>query len=126
MSQLPNTQTNRRSDTGITVKLEFNGNIDTDATLTFSVGADAIEGYTGLGLTAQLPVTAFTESVTASTTTPLTEGTLEGSVVTLTLSGCAFERSIFDIRDAVTIAGIDGVSNTMAPTRPKERHEDYD
>ena len=103
-------QTNRRSDTGITVKLEFNGNIDTDATLTFSVGTDAIEGYTGLGLTAQLPVTAFTESVTASTTTPLTEGTLEGSVVTLTLSGCAFERSIFDIRDAVTIAGIDGVA----------------
>ena len=103
-------QTNRRSDTGITVKLEFNGNIDTDATLTFSVGADAIEGYTGLGLTAQLPVTAFTESVTASTTTPLTEGTLEGSVVTLTLSGCAFERSIFDIRDAVAVAGIDDVT----------------
>ena len=102
-------QTNRRSDTGITVILEFNGNIDTDATLTFSVGADAIEGYT-VGLTAQLPVTAFTESVTASTPTPLTEGTLEGSVVTLTLSGCTFERSIFDIRDAVTIAGIDDVT----------------
>ena len=114
-------QTNRRSDTEITVKLEFNGNIDTDATLTFSVGADAIEGYTGLGLTAQLPVTAFTESVTASTTTPLTEGTLEGSVVTLTLSGCAFERSIFDIRDAVTIAGIDDV--TMPWHQPNRKSD---
>ena len=103
-------QTNRRSDTGITVKLEFNGNIDTDATLTFSVGVDAIEGYTGLALTAQLPVTASIESVEASSASPLTEGTLDGSVVTLTLSGCTFERSIFDIRDAVTVAGIDGVT----------------
>ncbi len=103
-------QTNRRSDTEITVKLEFNGNIDTDATLTFSVGVDAIEGYNGLALTAQLAVTASTESVAASTASPLTEGTLEGSVVTLTLSGCTFARSIFDIRDAVTVAGIDGVT----------------
>ena len=101
---------NRVSDSEVTVKLEFNGNIDTDATLTFSVGADAITGYSGLALTALLPVTASMESVTASTTSPLTEATLEGSVVTLTLSGCTFERSIFDIRDAVTVAGIDGVT----------------
>ena len=101
---------NRVSDTEVTVKLEFNGNIDADATLTFSVGADAITGYSGLALTAQLSVTASMESVTASTTSPLTEATLEGSVVTLTLSGCTFERSIFDIRDAVTVAGIDGVT----------------
>ena len=100
----------RVSDTEVTVKLEFNGNIDADATLTFSVGADAITGYSGLALTAQLSVTASMESVTASTTSPLTEATLEGSVVTLTLSGCTFERSIFDIRDAVTVAGIDGVT----------------
>ena len=32
----------RVSDTEITVELEFDGNIDTDATLTFTVGADAI------------------------------------------------------------------------------------
>ena len=101
---------NRVSDSEVTVKLEFNGNIDTDANLTFSVGADAIEGYSGLTLTAQLPVTASTESVVASTASPLTEATLEGSVVALTLSGCTFARSIFDIRDAVTVAGIDGVT----------------
>ena len=107
---IPRHQTDRRSDNEVTVKLEFNGNVDADATLTFSVGADAIKGYSGLALTAQLPVTASMESVTASTTSPLTEATLEGSVVTLTLSGCTFERSIFDIRDAVTVAGIDGVT----------------
>ena len=101
---------NRVSDSEVTVKLEFNGNIDTDATLTFSVGADAITGYSGLALTAQLPVTASMESVTASTTSPLTEASLDGSVVTLTLSSCAFARSIFDIRDAVTVAGIDGAT----------------
>ena len=107
---IPRHQTDRRSVNEVTVKLEFNGNIDADATLTFSVGADAITGYSGLALSAQLPVTASTESVTASTASPLTEATLEGSVVTLTLSGCTFERSIFDIRDAVTLAGIDGAT----------------
>jgi cytochrome c oxidase assembly protein Cox11 len=107
---IPRHQTDRRSVNEVTVKLEFNGNIDADATLTFSVGADAITGYSGLALTAQLPVTASVESVTASTTSPLTEASLDGSVVTLTLSGCAFARSIFDIRDAVTVAGIDGAT----------------
>ena len=101
---------NRISDSEVTVKLEFNGNIDANATLAFSIGANAIEGYNGLALTAQLAVTASTESVAASTPSPLTEATLDGSVVTLTLSGCTFARSIFDIRDAVTVAGIDGVT----------------
>ena len=100
----------RVSDTEVTVELEFNGDIDTDATLIFSVGAGAIAGYSGPALTAQLPVTASMESVVASTTSPLTEATLEGSVVTLTLSGCTFERSIFDIRDAVKVSGIAGVT----------------
>ena len=100
----------RVGDSEVTVKLEFNGNIDADATLTFSVGADAIEGYNGPALTAELPVTASMESVAASTPTPLTEATLDGSVVTLRLSGCTFARSIFDIRDSVTVAGIDDVT----------------
>ena len=100
----------RVSDTEITVKLEFNGNIDTDATLTFTVGADAIAGYNGPALTAQIPVTAITESVVASTEMPLTETTLDGSVVTLTLSGDTYEQAASDIRDAVTVSGIDGVT----------------
>ena len=49
----------RVSDTEITVKLEFNGtDFDTDATLTFTVGADALAGYNGSPLTTQIPVAA--------------------------------------------------------------------
>ena len=100
----------RVSDTQVTVELDFNGNIDTDATLTFTVGADAIANYNGPPLTAQIPVTANTESVVASTASPLTEATLHESVVTLTLSGGAYERSIFKIRGAVEVSGIAGVT----------------
>ena len=100
----------RVSDTEITVELEFNGNIDTDATLTFTVGADAIAEYNGSPLTAQIPVTANMEAVVASTAAPLTEATLHESVVTLTLSGGDYERSGFTIRDAVEVSGIDGVT----------------
>ena len=100
----------RLSDTEITVELGFNGNIDTDATLSFSVGAGAIAGYGGSSLTTQLPVKASIESVTASTPSPLTERTLDGSVVTLRLSGRSYAGSIFKIRDAVKVSGIDGVT----------------
>ena len=51
----------RVSDTEITVELEFNGNFDTDATLTFTVGADALLRYDGPALIAQLPVTGGQE-----------------------------------------------------------------
>ena len=50
------------------------------------------------------------QTITASVDTPLTEATLDGSVVTLTLSGGTYERSIFDIRDGVTVSGIEGVT----------------
>ena len=100
----------RVSDTEITVELEFDGNIDTDASLTFTVGADAIAGYNGPPLTAQIPVTANMEAVVASMDSPLTEATLHESVVTLTLSGGAYERSRLTIKDAVEISGIDGVT----------------
>ena len=98
----------RVSDTEITVELEFNGDFDTDATLTFTVGAGAIANYSGSAFTAQVPVSASTESLVASTAAPLTEATLDGSVVTLTLSGRTYERSSFRIRDAVTVSGIPG------------------
>ena len=100
----------RVSDTEITVELEFNGDFDTDATLTFTVGAGAIANYSGAAFTAQVPVSASTESLVASTAAPLTEATLDGSVVTLTLSGRTYERSSFRIRDAVTVSGIPGVT----------------
>ena len=85
----------RVSDTKITVELEFEGNMDTDATLTFTVGADALVGYNGPALTTQIPVTANMEAVVASTAflRVLTEATLHESVVTLTLSGGDYEQS---------------------------------
>ena len=101
----------RVSDTEVTVELEFDGtDFDTTSTLTFTVGAEAIAGYNGPALTTQISVTAVAESVVASTATPLTEDTLDGSVVTLTLSGRTYERSTFRIRDAVTVSGISGVT----------------
>ena len=102
---------NRVSDTVVTVELEFNDNIDTDATLTFTVGADAIAGYNGSPLTAQqISVSSVAESVAAFTVSPLTEATLHRSEVTLILSGRTYERSIFDIRDAVEVSGVEGVT----------------
>ena len=113
----------RVSDTVITVELEFNGDFDTDATLTLNVGVDAIDGYNGPAFTAQLPVTGGQESIVASTEAPLTEATLDGSVVTLTLSGRKYARSIFDIRDAVTVSGIDGVTIPWHDPRRKSDTE---
>ena len=103
----------RISDTVITIELEFDGNLNADATLTFTVGADAIAGYNGPALIAQLLVTTGqtpAASLVASTRSPLTETTLDGSVVTLTLTGGTYERSLRDIRDAVTVSGISGVT----------------
>ena len=100
----------RVSDTEITVELGFNGNLDTDGTLTFTVGADAISNYNGSPLTVRVPVTAVTESIVASTDAPLTEATLHESVITLTLNGRNYERSRIDIGNALTVSGIDGVT----------------
>ena len=100
----------RISDTEITVELEFNGDFDTNATLIFTVGAGAIANYSGTAFTAQVPVSASTESLVASTTAPLTEATLDESVVTLTLSGRAYESSSYTVARAITVSGIDGVT----------------
>ena len=51
----------RVSDTKVTVELEFNGDIDTDGTLTFTVGAAALANYNGPALTAQIRVSSITE-----------------------------------------------------------------
>ncbi len=99
----------KESDTEITIELEFDGNIDTDAMLTFTVGADAIANYNGSALTAQLSVTAVEETLVASTERPLHEATLNESVVILTLSGRSFVRWASDIKKALAVNGIDGV-----------------
>ena len=100
----------RVSDTEITVELEFNGDFDTNAILTFTVGAGAIANYGGSAFTAQLPVSASTESLVASTAAPLTEATLDESVVTLTLIGRVYEDSSYTVGRAITVSGIDGVT----------------
>ena len=100
----------RASDTEVTIELEYAGNIDADGTLTFTVGAGAIAGYSGNALTATVPVTALEESLDASTASPLTEANLHGSVVTLTLSGRNYEQSSWDIERSLTVSGIDGVT----------------
>ena len=100
----------RVSDTQITVELEFASNMDTDATLTFNVEAGAIADYDGNALIVTLPVTAVEESLTASTQAPLTETTLDRSLITLTLTGRRFTRSERDIRGAVSLSGIDSVT----------------
>ena len=99
----------RISDTVVTIELTFDGDFDANATLTFTVGADAIAGYGGSEFTVQIPVTSGTESLVASTTAPLTEATLDGTVITLTLSGRIY-AGFFSIRNAVTVSGIDGVT----------------
>ena len=101
----------RVNDTEVIIELTFSGDFDTDATLTFTVGAGAIVGgYNGPALTAQVPVTAVEESLVASTEFPLTEATLHGSVITFTLTGRNYQRSIFPIEDAVMVSGIEGVT----------------
>ena len=52
------------------------------------------------------------ELMTVSTPQPLTEATLNGSSVTLTLlpSGAAYDTSIDNIRNALIVSGIDGVT----------------
>ena len=98
----------RQSDTEVTVELTFNGNLNTDGTLILTVGADAIAGYNGPALTAEVPVTAMQESIVASTELPLTEATLDGSVVTLTLSGGTYEEGWKE--NPVSVSGIEGVT----------------
>ena len=101
----------RVSDTVATVELDFNGNIDTAATLTFTVNAGAIANYEGSALTTELPVSASDESVRAAAARPLTEATLDGSIVTLTLHGRVYETSR-DVSRYLEISGIAGVTFT--------------
>ena len=98
----------RVNDTETIVPLRFSGNIDADATLTLTVGADAI-GY-NKDFTFQFPVTAVEESLEVSTEVPLTEAMLSGGVITLTLTGRQFVDDSSEIKDAVSVSGIDGVS----------------
>ena len=100
---------NRVGDTVVTVKLGFSGDLAADGTLTFTVEAGAIANYDGPALTAEIPVTAVTESVVASPSS-LWESSLNGSVVTLTLTNRSYQQDLSAIQYAVTMSGILGVT----------------
>ena len=60
------------SDTAVTIRLGFNGHIDKDSILTFTVDADAFEYYSGKSyrgpaLTAEIPVTVAATTETTDT-----------------------------------------------------------
>ena len=108
-------ETNRVGDTVVTVKLGFSGDLAADGPLTFIVGAGAIANYDGPALTAEIPVTALAESVVASPSS-LGESSLNGSVVTLTLTSRPYQRDLSAIRAAVTVSGIPGVTVNRSET----------
>ena len=115
-----NTNTVERiSDTEITVELDFDGtDFDMDTELTFNIHETALTGNIAKAeLTAGIPVTAVKEIISASVISPLTEATLDGSIITLLLTGAAFEQDISKIRDAVTVSGIDGVTVDTATVK---------
>ena len=97
----------RVNDTVAILELSFEGNIDTDGTLTLTVGAEAIS-Y-NKDFTFEFPVTAVEESLVVSTGFSLTEASLHGSPVILTLVGRRFAAE-WEIGDAISVSGIEGVS----------------
>ena len=108
-------ETNRVGDTVVTVKLGFSGDLAADGTLTFIVGAGAIANYDGPALTAEIPVTALAESVVAYPS-ELWESSLNGSVVTLTLTSRPYQQDLSAIQAAVTVSGIPGVTVDRSET----------
>ena len=106
-------------DTQIRIKLRFQGSaITTDSVLTVTVGPKALGYYNGPALTVQIPVTGVTEAeltelsqaMAASTPYPLTEATLNGSVVTLKLTdGAVLKHNPF-LDNHTRVSGISGVT----------------
>ena len=99
----------RISDTELNVTFGFTGNLENTTTLTISLGAEAVSGYEGRALTGAIPV--YPElGLTVSSSYPLSAATLNGGVVTLTLSSGAFESIRSSISGALTISGITGIT----------------
>ena len=108
--------------TKASIELRFNGDlIATDTILTLTVGPEAIANYNGPPLTVQIPVKGVPEAelaelsqaMVASTPYPLTEATLNGSVVTLKLTSKDYSfhfRDNYKDYEQVKISGIRGVT----------------
>ena len=101
------------SDTEIRIILTYDGTINKDTMLTFTMGAGGIKNYNGPALTAEILVSADvggTTTLNASTVAPLTEATLHGSVITLILSGKRYDTNWNYVSQNVTLSGIAGVT----------------
>ena len=103
----------------IGISLWFSGDtITTDSVLTLTVGPKAIQYYNGDALTVQIPVKGVTEAelaelsqaMVASTPYPLTEATLNGSIVTLRLTRESYFFKHTMDRHHVKVSGIAGVT----------------
>ena len=107
------------SATVVTIELTFEGNIETDTILTFTLGADAIKDYYGTALTAEIPVSASTEvevtgELVASTAFPLTKETLDGSIVKLKLKNHSYEGTSHDYDEpTIVVSGIPNVNTAQ-------------
>ena len=105
------------SDTVVRIELTFEGSINEDSKLIFTLGPGAIENYNGPALTAEIPVSASTEveltgELVASTAFPLTKETLNRSTVILMLQDKSYELggSFSAAGGGVSVLGIPGVS----------------
>ena len=97
----------RVNDTQVKVTLEFTGNLSLPDTLTFTISPEAVSGYDGRVLTDKITIYAPLELSVSHDT--LTDVTLDGAIVTLTLASGAFHLDRIYIRDALTISGIPGI-----------------
>ena len=101
------------SDTEIRIILTYDGTIDKDTMLTFTMGPVGIKNYNRPALTAEILVSADVGGIptlNASTEAPLTEATLHGSVITLILSGNRYDTNWNYVSQNVTLSGIAGVT----------------
>ncbi len=109
------TDIERVSATEVKITLTFDGSIDEDTILTFTLTASGISYYSGPELTAEIPVSASTElevtgGLEASTDFPLTKETLDGSDVILTLQNHSYDGDHHDIDvPIIVVSGIPGV-----------------
>ncbi len=117
---------NRVNDSEVTIDFTFNGNIfdiDEETKLIITVEAGAIVNYDGESLTGEIPVSPGptidevepTGELVASTAFPLTNDTLNGSVVKLTLKtksfvGTTYDYDYGDSDPVIEMTGIPNVS----------------
>ena len=97
----------RVNDAQVKVTLEFTGNLSLPDTLTFTISPEAVSGYDGRVLTDKITIYAPLELSVSHDT--LTDVTLDGAIVTLTLASGAFHSDRTIIRPALTITGIPGI-----------------